>query len=171
MSQSIFVSYNFQAEAEEATALRLQTISNLYGMQVALPFRLAQRTRIHEETQLRIKQADLVVAFCMQDLTDLLKQELSYAIEQKKPIVVIYDQSKGKKINFQNQALAKEVFVDFRETDKALHEIADFIRKQLPLPNQNQLSGTPSQNENGIAIALLGIGLGLLAAWALSKDE
>jgi len=169
MTNNIFITYSPISQAEESTALRLQTISNLYGLSVALPYRQLNNTSINFETKNRIDNSTFVVAFCVEGLTEFVKAELDYAISKKKPIIVIYDVAQGETLNFNSNANINEVFVDFNKTDEALHNIADFIRSKIGLTKIK-----PTQkpnNESGLGVALLGIGLGLLAAWALSKEN
>jgi hypothetical protein len=171
MTKSIFITYNNDSQPEESTALRLQTISNLYGLNVSLPYRLRNATGLSTETQIRIDESSFIVAFCLDGLTKLLKEELNYAISQNKPLIIIYDREKGKKINFKDNVNVKEVFVDFTKTDEALHNIADFLRTSLATTNTKKKTKKTQNEDSGLGIALLGIGLGLLAAWALSKDK
>lgn len=171
MSKSIFISYNHNSQHEESTALRLQTISNLYGFNISLPYRLRNVSTTSIETKTRIDHSSFVVAFCIDGLTKLLKDELKYAITKKKPLIVIYDRAKGKKINFKDNINVKEVFVDFTKTDDALHTIAEFLRSILSKATVNKTARKTQNEDSGLGVALLGIGLGLLAAWALSKDK
>lgn len=165
MASKIFVTYNRSSKYEESTALRLQTISNLYGFTIQLPYRFLNSNEITDETKTRVNNSDFVVAFCTNRLTNLLKQELIYSISKGKKLIVIYDESKGKKIHFGDNPNVREVFVNFEHTDEALHTIAKFLREN------NKSSSTNSSNElnTGLDVALLGIGLGLLAAVLLSK--
>lgn len=170
MTKSIFITYNLSSQPGEGTALRLQTISNLYGLSILLPYRFRNSSSISSETKIRIDNSRFVVAFCVDRLTKLLKDELSYAISQRKPLIVIYDNAKGKKINFKDHVNVKEVFVDFTKTDDALHKMAEFLRAKLSAITAKKVT-KKTQDDSGLGIALLGIGLGLLAAWTLSKGE
>jgi hypothetical protein len=171
MTKSIFISYNHNSQPEESTALRLQTISNLYGLSVSLPYRLRNISNISSETKTRIENSSFVVAFCIDGLTKLLNEELSFAISKNKPLIVIYDNAKGKKINFKDNVNVKEVFVDFTKTDDALHKIAEFLRTSLSKTYVKKTTQKTQNEDSGLGIALLGIGLGLLAAWSLSKEN
>lgn len=170
MANTIFITYNHASQAEESTALRLQTISNLYGLSVVLPYRHRNLLELSTETKNRINKSTFVVAFCADGLTESLKDEIDFALSENKPIVVIYDHLKGKKINLKTDRNIKEVFVDFNKTDEALHNIADFLRSKISTENSKKDIKKPGENSSGIGIALLGIGLGLLAAWTLSKN-
>ena len=162
MDETIFITYNPKSSVEENTALRLQTISYLYGLSIDLPYRLG-RKHLPTETQVRIKRATFVVAFCLSKLTPQLKKELEYAISLKKPIIVIYDSKIGKTIHFKNVLNVNEVFVDFNNTDTALHNIAEFMRKYSKTKEK--------ENENtSLGIGLITVGLGLLTLWALTKE-
>jgi len=169
MNSSIFITYNHESKAEESTALRLQTISNLYGFSINLPNRLGVNKTVSNETMLRILNSNFVVAFCIDGLDELLKNEVQYAISINKPLIVIYDNEKRKTINFENISNVIEVFVDFNKTDDALHSIAEFLRRKLVADESKLISGT--EKDSGLGIALLGIGLGLLAAWSFSQDN
>lgn len=171
MTNNIFITFSPSSQAEESTALRLQTISNLYGLSVALPYRQKTNAEINTETKKRIDNSTFIVAFCADGLTKFVKEELNYAILKKKPIVVIYDTTKGKKINFKTNTNIKEVFVDFNKTDDALHSIANFIRSKIQITQVKRTKQQTTNNDSGVGVALLGIGLGLLAAWALSKEK
>ncbi|MBI5913963.1 MAG: hypothetical protein HY842_01185 [Bacteroidetes bacterium] len=165
MYKSIFITYNQNSTFGQNTALRLQTISNLYGLSVFLPARLLnQSTGITKETERRINQSSIVAAFGLENLTLQMQAELSYAIARKKPIIVIYDKGIGRTVDFGEYKNKQEIHTDFLDTENALHEIARFLGG---LPAKN----TTSKKDIGVAEALLGVGLGLLALWALSKSE
>lgn len=172
---SIYVTYNPGEQSEESTALRLQTISNLYEIDVILPYRVYRfkRDKGLLETQVRIKRSRVVVAFCLNKLSNVMREELKYAIELNKPIIVIYDKNKGKIIRFKNYGNVKEIFLDFSEMDEALHEIAKFLREKLSVGKNVRKSVQKSDSrlntENDAITALLGVGLGLLTIWGLSK--
>ncbi len=164
--ENLFVTYNKNAEIEENTALRLQTLSNLYGFSVLLPYRL-NSLNISTETKTRINNSKFVLAFCIEYFSPSLKQELDYALTVNKPIVVIYDQSEGKKINFPNNSNVKEVYIDYDNTDATLHEVSKFIKSKFSEIQKNEAD----KNGSAIGIAIVALGLGLLAAWALSEKE
>lgn len=170
MSRSIFITYNPKSVTEESTALRLQTISNLYGLNVMLPYRLGAGD-VSMETLRRIKESSFVVSLCLVKLSKQQNVELQAANKLKKSIVIIYDKSKGKQENFKGHTNIKEVSVDFSKTDDALHEIASFLRNRFKVSKTRKVSKKQQEEDSGLGVALLGIGLGLLAVWALSKDE
>ena len=99
------------------------------------------------------------------------KEDLAFAIQQKKPIIVLYDANKDVKINFKGVPNVKEIHVDFTKTDEALHNIADFLRKKLVGTSVNKVTRKKQDDESGLGIALLSIGLGLLAAWTFSNEK
>jgi len=167
--ENIFITYNPSSEAESNTALRLQTISNLYGISVLLPYRHKNETEINSETHNRIERSQFIVAFCLNKLTKHLKQELETSIQLKKPIIIIYDKYGNNKINFGKYMNVKEVFVDFNDIDSASHTIASFLKEKLKIAKSTKVTKKEKSN-NGLGLALIGVGLGLLALWALSKD-
>ena len=170
MSKNIFITYNPKSESEESTALRLQTISNLYGLNILLPYRIGT-TGLSLETKSRIDKSYFVVSFCIERLSKQQKEDLTFAIQQKKAIIVLYDANKDVKINFKGVPNVKEIHVDFTKTDEALHNIADFLRKKLVGSSVNKVTRKKQDDESGLGIALLSIGLGLLAAWTFSNEK
>lgn len=160
---SIFLTFNENSEAGRNTALRMQTISNLYGMAVNLPVRLRMGSELDTETKSRIKASSFVVAFALEGLAHRMRIELQHAIALKKPIIVLYNPYLGKTLEFEDYKNVKEFFLDYSNTDETLHQVADFMDSfKYPAKEKNQ---------NGAGVALVGIGLGLLALWALSKES
>ena len=157
MANQIFVTYNQNAYGEQNTALRLQTIANLYGISVALPARNSGNNPINDETRNRIKNSDFVLAFSLNGMQENVSHELGDAIAKKKPIVVIYDKNNGRNINFKDYPHIKEVFMDMSNSEEALHDITGFINTELNKKND--------KNQNVIVqtgIAVVGIAVGLL---------
>jgi len=161
--KNILITYNSNSEVEENTALRMQTLSNLYGYTVLLPYRI-NSTVISGETKTRIGNSRFVLAFCLDAFSEILKQDLDYALTQNKPIIVIYDETKGRKINFPNNSNVREVFIDYYHTDEALHEISTFIGSKFTEEEQKQ-----KKAETALGTALVAVGLGLLTYWAFSN--
>jgi hypothetical protein len=169
MTSKIFITYNPKSLVEESTALRLQTISNLYGLTVLLPFRLGAGD-VSSETKMRIKEATFVVSLCLDKLSKQQSLELSFANEQKKTIIIIYDKLNKNKKLFDGKKNVKEIAVDFTKTDDALHQIAEFLRVNLVKSTSRKVV-KKRQDDSGLGVALLGIGLGLLAVWVLTNDD
>lgn len=171
MHSTIFITYNSNVDIEEHSALRLQTIAHLYGLNIVLPYRIKSQTAIHNETKLRIDYSKFIVAFAVTGLSRNLKNELLYAIEKKKPIIVIYDKTKGKTLHFKKYSNVNEVFVDFKNHEESLHSIAQFLRKHVYNKELSTSKKSTSEKESGLGAALIGIGLALLAVWALSGNK
>jgi len=163
MYKNIYLTYNEDSDFGRNTALRLQTISNLYGLNVFLPSRMMGR-QSKTATRERIKKSALVVAFSLENQTGTMRKELLSAMELNKPIVVIYDKNIMYNLDLGEYSSLKEVDVDFLDTDQALHDIAAFLEK---LPTKT----LQDKKDIGIGTALIGIGLGLLALWALSEED
>ncbi|RME17469.1 MAG: hypothetical protein D6799_03855, partial [Bacteroidetes bacterium] len=111
----VFVTFNPNSEVEERTALRLQTIANLYGVEVLLPYRRISN-KLSSETKNRIDRSRIVIAFSGSKLTSHLKQELIYAKSQNKTIVVIYNTSIGKNLIFKDYEKVQEFYLDYDNT-------------------------------------------------------
>lgn len=188
MTGKIYITYNSsnKTQVEESTALRLQTLSNLYGISVYLPFRASLKFESDLESKNRIKTSDYVVVLSMTSLSARLKEEINFSIKEKKPIIVIYDKAKGKNIKFLNNDNIKEVTLDAYNSEETLHNIAQYLLDELEsksvavkIPSKKattqitkKTSTSSSKNEQaGLGIALLGIGLGLLSLALLSNDE
>jgi hypothetical protein len=173
---NIFISYNPNKEIEQNTALRMQTIASLYNLSVELPSRqqMPAKAKISSETQNRIARSAVVVAISLYKMSPQLQAELQFAMQENKPIVVLYDEKKGKNIDFGAYNKVKEINIDFNNTDEALHQIAPFLKsisQQEAKNNQSEKQSAESTNENGLVIGVIAIGLGLLALWALAKSD
>ncbi len=181
MTGKIYITFNSnnKTHIEESTALRLQTLSNLYGISVNLPYKATLNFEDDIESKNRIQKSDYVVVLSMTNLSPRLKSEIDYSINQNKPIIIIYDKAKGKNLKLLNQKNIKEVELDAYNSEDTLNSIADYLANQSPA-TKKQSSNTKivkSSKANGesigvaFGIALLGIGLGLLALALLSSDE
>ncbi|MEA3495237.1 MAG: hypothetical protein U9R42_04300 [Bacteroidota bacterium] len=158
--KNIFITYNKNSEIGENTALRMQTLQSLYGLKIFLPYRLHSKS-ISNETKIRIEKSRFILAFSIDKFTETLKEELEYALAKNKPVVVIYDEQQGKNIKFNKNKNVEEVYIDYYNTDEALHQISDFLRTKFS-------NAEKKQTENAIGIGLVAIGLGLLVNWALT---
>ncbi|PTX61067.1 hypothetical protein C8N46_105223 [Kordia periserrulae] len=167
--KNVFVTYNVGSESGENTALRLQTLSNLYGFNVDLPYRGVFGNLLHSETKKRIERSSFILSFS----TDLhqsenLKNELIYADSIGKPIVIAFNQHQNKP-NIPVKGNNVKFFpINFYDIDNSIKKIASFLDKQL---NKGHLTNKKeSKNkDDGAAKVLLALGLGLLAAWAISS--
>ncbi|MEM9985129.1 MAG: hypothetical protein AAF804_08540 [Bacteroidota bacterium] len=160
--KSIFLTYNQGSQIGKNTVLRMQTISNLYGLTAFLPVRAyGAGSGLDEETQRRIRKSPVVVAFALDKLTRRMKAELTYAIHQKKAIVVIYDQSKSRTLTFKDYKNVMEEWIDYDQTEDSLHNVSEFLDEYFAKKEKGQ---------GQLGTAIVGVGLGLLALWALSKS-
>ncbi|TQE67242.1 hypothetical protein FF021_17850 [Leptospira noguchii] len=85
-----FVTFNRYTRLEESTALRLQTISNLYGVSIELPFR-TEGLDIKEETKRRIDRSEIVFCFSLGLPSDEVSSEIKYALENNKTVIHIFN--------------------------------------------------------------------------------
>lgn len=160
----IFISYNPNIEEEQSLALRLQTLSSLYGISILLPDRYGAKS-IKPSTKERISEADLFVMFSTSKLSDMVSEEVSWALEKSKKVLIIYDKHKGKNLTTPKGVIEIE-FDPYKESpDQVLHNVLT----QAGLETQeNKLS---TSEGSGAIAALLGLGLALvmLAAFANRK--
>ncbi|WP_061250599.1 hypothetical protein [Leptospira interrogans] len=146
----IFVTFNRDKRPEQSTALRLQTISNLYDLKVELPYRSDLAKSVTEETQKRIDRSILVFCISLGAPTKELLSELEYATEQRKAVVCIHG-LKSSKLNFDSINFLK---IQFEENKTnyitVMKQIEKFLRRRLPANTLNKIYST------------LGIALGML---------
>lgn len=164
--ERVYVTYNPGEPIEENTVLRLQTISNLYGITVELPFRInAPFGKIHTETIKRIQRASFVICISLRPPSEILKSELIVALENKIPIVIIHDSISGNPFGALNDPNIFQVGLDFRQNnqDTILHNVARFLKDHLD--KKKAESGTKT------GLAILGVTLGLLFLNAIASNE
>ncbi len=168
MNPSIYITYNKnnKKHVEESTALRLQTLSNLYGINVLLPYRPDIAFSKDSETEIRISKSACVVVFSMSKLTKRLKDEIQNALSKAKPIIIIYDKKIGKTISHNNDNI-KEIFLDSNNSDESLHEISKYLKSKFNRSQKN----IENSNDSNLGVALLGIGLGLLVLSLISDND
>ena len=164
---NVFVTYNKNSEIGENTALRLQTLSSLYGFNVNLPYRINET--VNSETKNRIDKASFVLCFSPDNfLSKNLIAELSYADKINKPIVIAFDKNylqpkipvSGKNVKFFS--------VNFYDIDSSINQIASFLEEAL---KNGKVKNNTQNSNDGLAKVLVTLGIGLLAAWALSSKE
>lgn len=167
-SPRIFITYNPDHRIEEATALRLQTIASLYGLEVELPDRIG--VGAERNTEERISRADYVVAFILRNPLRKAKEEINKAIELKKTLILIYDRSVKRPLSIANYPNLFESTIDFSQgnAEDALHKVSEFIRDRHPATKKNTLK--LSEGEKSL-LALLGIGLGIAGLAALIEKK
>ncbi len=168
MHSSIYITYNKnnKKHIEESTALRLQTLSNLYGINVLLPYRPDILFSNDFETENRINKSSCVVVLSMSKLTKRLRDEIQFAKLINKPIIIIYDKKLGKNINNINDNI-KEIYLDSKNTEQSLIEISKYLKMKLTNVNMHK----KKTQESDLGVALLGIGLGLLVLSLISENE
>jgi hypothetical protein len=170
MGYSIFLTYNPKVTLEQSTALRLQTIANLYGLRVELPDRMGASAV--ESTQQRISRAAYVVAIALKPIAPAVKEELNYAAQLGKTIIIIYDEHASKTVNFRNNTNVIQTPINFNSPDieQVLHKVSSFIAEQQT--KNTDIKGADNNDADKSLIALLGIALGALALAAIfSKDK
>lgn len=158
MSNSIFLTYNPNNPIEEATALRMQTLANIYGYKISLPDRYGLvGSKIKSSTIERIENSDIVIAFCLNKLSPFLKTELIESTKKNKLVILIHDKNKDKSVKFKDYANVEEYFLDFKNnnTDEQLKEIANDLRKKFNTKKENNKELITA----GIAVAGLAISL------------
>ncbi len=159
----VFVTFNKSSIAGENTALRMQTLSNLYGFNVLLPYRLGLNF-LSEESKRRIQESSFVLAFAFGRMSKILREELEYAISLNKPVIIVYDNiNKNKRILNGQSNQVIEIVMDYYNQDVILHKISEFLSRELKSKNKD------NKKESAVGTAIVALGLSLLAYWFLSK--
>lgn len=156
----MFVTFNRHTSPEEFTALRLQTISNLYYVPIELPFRFEQRT-ITDETKKRIDRSNVVFCFSSAHPDEEVLSEIKYALENNKIVIHVCD-SKIQPPTFSHSNLF-HLSVDF-STDlcsNVLNQISMFLVSKFG-PNYNRLN---------VLNALIGIHVGMLSLCYFEDED
>jgi hypothetical protein len=99
-TQTIFISYNPDNEAEQKLAVRLQAIGAVNGFRTFLPNRLNSDTLLDTDTQQRIDLSNYYLVCVFNKLSKIVEQELKYALERfgdKARIFVVYDKIAAEK--------------------------------------------------------------------------
>ncbi|MEM8893057.1 MAG: hypothetical protein AAGC88_00685 [Bacteroidota bacterium] len=164
MDKSIYTTFNPNMPVEQNTALRMQTISSLYGFQIETPARgLTNGSIISEETKLRISRSTFILVISLNEISEAVLNEVKLAKEKKKPIIIL--QSKHATPLNLNYKSAQSFVLDYANTDKTLHDISEFLRSVI-----NQSVKEHKQSSN-VGLTVIGVGLTLLALWALSSSD
>ncbi len=164
MNNKVFITFNPNKTIEENTAMRLQTLSSLYGIEVNLPARFAS----YEITKERIKKASIIVAFAMSNPESEILKDLKTAIDSKKTILIIYDKKQNEKIDFGDYQNLKKIKIDYHNSNQSLEEIAQFLNNAL---KQNQTQQKNKYTLDNTILPILAIGLGLLSLYAFTKNK
>jgi ribosomal silencing factor RsfS len=160
VSNIIFVSYNPKEEIEQSTALRLQTLSSLYGASVLLPDRYNSKD-LQESTKERILKSGWCVVFSTKSLTKVVREELHFALQNGKNILVIYSRNVGKILDL--DGVVEYTLDSSKQPDQIIAEIMEKIK--------NSSFQLFSNKDNKIIWVILGVGLGLFSLWLLGKDD
>ena len=97
-----YVTYNPRSMLGRQVAFRMQTLARLYGYTLYLPSRRGYKKGLSATMRKRIADSDIVIAIGVGRLSQVLKQELSYALQQGKPVVFISDTSKQLSVSLSN---------------------------------------------------------------------
>lgn len=179
MTPKIFISYNPDVEIEQSTALRLQTLSSLYNAVVHLPDR-SGTTNLKDNTKQRIQDAMVFVMFSTHKLSKMVQDEVNYALQINKRVIIFYDKRIGKNLDtskIKNANLLERVF------DPAVDNPADLLnfvihnggflsaKPDAAQSQKKQADNKSDSTTNAALAAIVGVGLGLLLLWAISDDE
>jgi hypothetical protein len=168
--RKIFISYNTSMPQEQSLALRLQTLSSLYGLHVSLPDRVGS-TSMKESTKERIASAEFFIVFSTISLSKSVKDEITYARTLYKQIVVVYDKDVPRNLKLSG---VKEIEYDRKKDtpDKVLTEILKEIgsgkaKRGVSVKSTRRVNSKEDDSFAGFVL----VGLGLLLLATLMSDN
>ncbi len=121
-----FVTFNRHTKPEESTALRLQTISNLYGISIELPFR-KECFDIKDETKRRIDRSEIVFCFSSILPSDEVLSEIKYALENNKLVIHIFNSDVHVPVFDHTNLFSLSVDFSQEPCSKTLNQISKFL--------------------------------------------
>ncbi|MDI7164132.1 hypothetical protein [Leptospira santarosai] len=161
----IFISFNPNIRVEESTALRLQTISKLYGLEIDLPYRLDsyEDSILTEETKRRIKLSKIFVCYSSADQSKAVTSEIEYALEQGKILIRLF--SENAEVNHLlpvvNQVYSQKLELSQNNITQTLIEISTFLEN-----NPGEI-----QKYSGVVTAALMIYFGMIALRNYDEED
>ncbi|MFN8340638.1 MAG: hypothetical protein U0V64_03135 [Cyclobacteriaceae bacterium] len=168
----IYISYNSSAQQEQSLALRLQTLSSLYGLHVSLPDRIGSNA-IKDSTKERIAASELFIVFSTISLSKAVREEINFARSLRKKIIVVYDKDVPRNLELTG---VKEIEYDRSKDspDKVLNVILKEVHSSSPKTNKVKSTRRKKivrkDDDTFAGFVLVGLGLLLLAAF-MSGDK
>ncbi|WP_298138240.1 TIR domain-containing protein [Flavobacterium sp.] len=173
-NNNIFISYNPFSFDEKVLAEGLYKKGRQNGFNLFIPER-GLKNSLNTLTKSRIDQCEWFVVFCFDQLTDTVKKEIEYALENEnrdpKKIIVVYSEQNGQTINFGN----------FKPTIKYLDRyklnnvenfsndlLSEIIEKYKPI---KKIENKKVEDDFSALKIILGIGAAALLINALTSDN
>ncbi|WP_078124752.1 hypothetical protein [Leptospira alexanderi] len=128
----IFITFNPNARVEESTALRVQTISNLYGIEIKLPYRLdsCENSKLTEETKRRIELSRVFVCYSSVNQSRAVTSEIEYALEKGKIVIRLFDENaEVKLLPAVNNVYSQKLNLAESNFTYTLNEISTFLKE------------------------------------------
>jgi len=151
LGMKVFVSYQM-TQQEQVLAWRLQTIGSTYGITVFVP--PPTRRRLTDERAKQMNESDALIAFIMQEPSQVVLEEIKSAQRARKPIIPIV--KKGIHVPFRNGTRVFE-FDPNEITSELENQVFDYLKSQRKIKNANLIKG------------IAGLGVLLLSLYALTK--
>ncbi len=121
-----FLTFNRHTRPDESAALRLQTISDLYGISIELPFR-KEFEHITEETKRRIDRSEIVFCFSSILPSDEVLSEIKYALENNKIVIHIFNSDVQTPVFGHTNLFTSSVDFSQEPCSKILNQISRFL--------------------------------------------
>lgn len=158
---SIFLSYNLSS-TDMVVIWRLQTLAAAHGITMYVPHPEERRSdRISSFAAQMIDASTLVIAFCTKQLSSKVLQEINYALNKSKPVLLIVEQ--GVELPRPLKGFPVLAFDPQRP--------GDFEKRLIDHLDSNRMRYQLKKREARAVGTLLGIGLALLALWLLTKEK
>lgn len=160
-SLSIFLSYNL-SRTDMVVIWRLQTLAAAHGITMYVPHPEDRRgDHIPSAVAQMIDASTLFIAFCTKQLGPKVMQEIRYALNKSKPILLIVEQG----------VEVPDLLKGFPALTFDPQRPGDFEKRLLDHLDSNQARYQLKKKEARAVGTLLGIGLALLALWLLTKEK
>jgi hypothetical protein len=153
---NLFLSYNPEIDLERIIVLRIQTLASVYGTSILLPDRYHTNTLKHE-TKVRIRQSHVFVVFITNSISDIVKEEIEYALKLKRKVVIVFDPK------LIIEPIQNSILIPFDFQNGSLPNLFNEISK-------HKNSFTESKNDKTL-VTVLGVAVGLFLFYTLLGDE
>ena len=158
----IFLSYNL-GRSDTVVVWRLQTLAAAHGITLYVPHPQDRRSKaISARIAQMIDAANLTVVLCAQQFSQRVGQEVDYAIQRGKPVLLILEESVELPSSLQGFPAIR---FDLRRDPPG--ELENRIISHLRQYQQRYRLRRKQADTLGL---LLGIGAALLGLWLLTKE-
>jgi hypothetical protein len=157
----IFLSHSF-SPIEMAVAWRLQTLAAAHGLTMRVPHPVDRKRGLTTAVRQMVDASELVVGFYTGKLTQPVVDEIRYAIDRGKPVLLVIEEGVALLPSF--RGLPHVTFRPEQDPGQTVSDIVGFLKKY------RTRFGLKQQESQALG-ALLGLGLILLLLWLATKSD